>query len=140
MLSLNFSIFRHLKLFLILLMKQLEYPFSGFQCDRCQQVFKSKTALLKHKICHSQGPYCYTCERCPYSTSFQHEMKHHRLLHSNKYFRCQECNLIFSSDLVFEQHMEIHKAEKLFKCTICQKNFRHDEELKIHKIKHLGWY
>ena len=42
--------------------------------------------------------------------------------------KCSECNLTFKSDREFKEHMRIHRSDRSFECTKCEKVF--DEEWK----------
>jgi len=55
---------------------------------------------------------------------------------SNKTFKCDLCNKIFTIKRNLKQHKEnVHLLAKDFKCDQCQKAFKSKKYLKIHKIR-----
>ena len=51
---------------------------------------------------------------------------------------CNECGKVLINSAALKAHMNIHLAERPFKCTICDKGFNQKGNLKVHFRLHNG--
>eukprot|EP00092_Neocalanus_flemingeri_P025566 GFUD01027717.1.p1 GENE.GFUD01027717.1~~GFUD01027717.1.p1 ORF type:complete len:410 (-),score=93.53 GFUD01027717.1:38-1267(-) len=79
---------------------------SEFQCQQCDEGFKSERKLSKHSRKHTNR------------------------------FTCDQCEKTFVNSSSLKNHSNIHLAEKPFKCEVCNKEFTQAGNLKTHRIKH----
>lgn len=50
-------------------------------------------------------------------------------------FQCEVCMKCFSSNQSLNEHKNLHKNAKPYKCHICEKSFRYGSQLCIHRRK-----
>lgn len=112
-----------------------------FVCH-CGEVFQSKAKMEWHKEIHENKPKC-----CPFCREkFIHKnslTRHIRLSHTEKYVKletatemCTICNQPYIKTSM-KRHMETHTDERLaYSCTICNKLFSTNWNLKQHKWTH----
>ena len=109
-----------------------------FQCEKCEEVFTSKTKLHDHILVHS-GVIPYECEVCEETFVHKRDYFRHRLIHfdQNNYM-CKKCGKIFLSKSHLQDHMFVHTPEKNFKCEDCGKTFGRKSNLTRHTKLHTG--
>ncbi|XP_038112684.1 uncharacterized protein LOC6045624 isoform X1 [Culex quinquefasciatus] len=112
-----------------------------FVCH-CGEVFQSKAKMEWHKEIHENKP-----KSCPFCREkFIHKnslTRHIRLSHTEKYVKletatemCTICNQPYIKTSM-KRHMETHTDERLaYSCTICNKLFSTNWNLKQHKWTH----
>ncbi|XP_058824481.1 uncharacterized protein LOC131685073 [Topomyia yanbarensis] len=112
-----------------------------FVCH-CGEVFQSKAKMEWHKEIHENRP-----KSCPFCREkFIHKnslTRHIRLSHTEKYVKleietetCTICNQPYIKTSM-KRHMETHTEERMaYSCTICNKLFSTNWNLKQHKWTH----
>ena len=88
-----------------------------YECDKCNQLFNTKTGLTKHLKTHSS-------QQTP-NTSNQ-----------NNRFECTHCYKSFTTRTTLIDHIRIHTGEKPFTCTYCNKSFNVKSNLVRHYKVH----
>ncbi|ETN67595.1 hypothetical protein AND_000580 [Anopheles darlingi] len=115
-----------------------------FVCQQCGEVFHSQAKMTWHQEIHEKQP-----KSCPYCREkFIHRnslTRHIRLSHTEKYAKlelktepCTVCNQPYTRTSM-RRHMETHglAEERLaFACSICNKRFTTNWNLKQHKWTH----
>lgn len=56
--------------------------------------------------------------------------------HIKHKFQCEECMKCFSSNQSLNEHRNLHKNVRPYKCHICEKSFRYGSQLCIHRRHH----
>jgi KRAB domain-containing zinc finger protein len=119
-----------------------------FNCNVCDENFKTMKALTSHKKIH--GDKKYTCDTCyrsyPHRVSLiKHAEKAHDIdLNSKKNttYECEHCIDKFTSLEKKRQHyLKHHPSFKAFSCSLCGERYRYPLSLrehykKIHENKH----
>lgn len=112
-----------------------------FVCH-CGEIFQSKAKMEWHKEIHENRP-----KSCPFCREkFIHKnslTRHIRLSHTEKYVKlematemCSICNQPYIKTSM-KRHMETHTEERMaYSCTICNKLFSTNWNLKQHKWTH----
>ncbi|XP_074519398.1 uncharacterized protein LOC141785143 [Halichoeres trimaculatus] len=104
-----------------------------FKCDKCEEAFKHKISLQKHKLTHNEL-YCSVCRRVLRDTA---ALARHKASHT--LFQCNRCEETFTLFKPLLKHYQnIHKISKPFKCTNCPKTFSKLRSLIAHEWKHTG--
>jgi KRAB domain-containing zinc finger protein len=107
-----------------------------YPCPYCDEKFELKTCLQKHLKKHDNV--LYNCEECGKNFRSNKYLTAHRRLHSEEpKIQCTICNKIFMFQFNLREHMFIHSnTEKLFNCEQCNKSFRTQMLLKLHTLNH----
>ncbi|XP_065365694.1 myoneurin-like [Calliphora vicina] len=121
-------------------------PVYEFVCDICSYRFSSERKLRNHiqddhtdkQTCLDDGP--YACPDCPIIFQQKLELTVHRAMHREKTFKCQECNMSLKTLTDVNTHMSSKHPDVLpFKCHVCEKAFRLENQLKYHINEHMGY-
>lgn len=134
-------------------------------CDVCDQIFYDRAEYTKHRKSHIEVEASLTCNICnktfdkPKNLSehirLQHKadgklnkcdicnkefinvslLKNHVKTH-NKCFKCNFCELVFSSRYNLETHSVVHTKARNFMCDVCNKTYTTKTSLKNHKATH----
>ncbi|GFX53623.1 zinc finger protein with KRAB and SCAN domains 5 [Trichonephila clavipes] len=110
-----------------------------FECDQCEMVYASNSALSRHKKWHKGGNplHRFRCELCLYSTDSRKDFKRHGFIHSGERpFTCTLCGRGFTRNNHLKRHMLTHSNYSPFSCNMCLKKFRRSDHLAIHVQKH----
>lgn len=138
-----------------------------FQCEACQNSFKTKTSLhkhtkqvhgvAKHECLHCNAKYndetkfkrhlkshndsdkTYECKFCGQFFKLAEEALSHEKTHSGpKPYLCNVCGKDFSHKHNLKSHIRIHTGTRKYKCTICEKDFLHRNTYILHMHTHSG--
>ena len=130
--------------------KDVERPDIVYPCDQCGNKFNSKKYLQRHRLREhgmrgnrgriSEHKSTTSEKKIPVEkTQVKDELLHKVEIDSNgKDVNCNECGKVLINNAALKAHMNIHLAERPFKCTICDKGFNQKGNLKVHLQKHHG--
>ena len=86
----------------------------------------------------------YKCSQCPYSSTWEKNLKQHSVVHLDKSlweFKCNLCNYVGKRKINLDHHMKTHTEERPFKCSAPACNYTAKQLLYItrhHKVVHDG--
>ncbi|KAG5886099.1 hypothetical protein JTB14_031700 [Gonioctena quinquepunctata] len=146
-----------------------------FECDVCQKRFSRYDLLLRHKIAHAmkmeeqnvqydgtyqvddmdikrengdldahmkthEKEYTVSCDVCQKKFSkLSHRNRHLRTMHFiKKEYKCSMCEKAFHKQEQLRNHINVHKGAKPHVCDICCKAFNQISNLKDHMRTHNG--
>lgn len=110
---------------------------SELYCEICKKSFCSNAYLLKHMEKHTNKS--WKCKQCELSFGAKDALKKHNKSHNKeKPHLCSECGLRFVRNDYLMVHMRRHTGEKPFKCKYCGKGFPRRTDLNTHVKYHTG--
>ncbi|XP_026482846.1 zinc finger protein 626-like [Ctenocephalides felis] len=81
----------------------------------------------------------YKCEICNIIFSTKQMLSQHEMIHAEeRLFKCEICNKAFTRKYTLNLHERIHTGEGLFNCKICNKAFPRKHSLNLHERVHTG--
>ncbi|XP_034043633.1 zinc finger protein 546-like [Thalassophryne amazonica] len=125
-------------------------PKKIFECPTCGRVFSSKAALKRHFVIHS-GLRPFRCFTCGQGFTQSGNLKTHMKVHKGEAAWsltkgkkppvktpvivnvCEHCEMVFPEKHQLEEHCKSHQ---LYECTDCEKTYRTERSLKVHKHIH----
>ena len=120
---------------------QIHRGIKNVPCDKCGQMFCSKSFLWSHKMQSKCGAEEVVCPTCGKKCSNKYYLKRHLLQHTaERQFKCpfEGCGKSFFDQHVMKSHEKIHLDIKDYQCPICPKQFRQGQQLKVHVKRHQG--
>ncbi|XP_037816606.1 gastrula zinc finger protein XlCGF57.1-like [Lucilia sericata] len=121
-------------------------PDNEFVCDVCNYRFSSERKLKTHvtnkhtgvEISLAGGP--YPCPDCPMIFQQTRALAAHSVMHSERDFKCQVCDLSLKTMAAVTRHMNCKHPDVLpYKCNICDKAFPVENHLNDHINEHMGY-
>ncbi|OUC48961.1 zinc finger, C2H2 type [Trichinella nativa] len=86
--------------------QKLHTASAPIKCKKCDRTFTDRYTFKLHCKEHD-GERCYQCHLCPYSAMAQRHLEAHTLLHhSDKPYKCVDCNLSFKQVSLLKRHVE----------------------------------
>ena len=79
----------------------------------------------------------FECRKCNYTSSSKKSLQKHVNEQHPRRIECDSCDQTFGNNHELETHVEEHKAQKNFKCEVCDKGFYLQWRLQKHKSVHL---
>ena len=76
----------------------------------------------------------YNCNQCSYQTSYRHNLRRHKRVHSGDFFHCHLCTCHFSDSYRLKLHLRVHAAKLM--CGVCGKHFVTHDGLARHSKTH----
>ncbi|XP_015247099.1 PREDICTED: zinc finger protein 566-like isoform X1 [Cyprinodon variegatus] len=107
-----------------------------YSCIECEKGFTSQSGYYHHQRLHKKGR-VFTCKECNKGFLCSYSLKQHERLHNGPTNFCEICEKNFSKN-GFVRHMQMHKGERNYLCTICGKAFLSSGELRLHNRSHTG--
>ncbi|XP_074041897.1 zinc finger Y-chromosomal protein isoform X2 [Leptinotarsa decemlineata] len=124
--------------------RQIHLRDGPLKCDICGQGFGRSDYLKRHKQRHIRhekkicGP--YQCQICTKKFKTMENLKLHIRSHGRlSRFNCKYCTSTFKNKYQRNRHEKLHeKCESLLKyrCKICWRRMKSQEELDIHSLNH----
>lgn len=111
-----------------------------YSCPDCSKSFLTATHLKVHQRRHT-GEKPFSCDECGKSFITKQHLKSHQQhrhigIEHEKNQLCPQCGVSFVKPFDLKVHLLRHTGENPFSCHICQKSFRSERNLKIHKATH----
>jgi uncharacterized Zn-finger protein len=104
-----------------------------YVCGECEQMFKEKGALNRHRHSHATG---FECEYCSKKFASSLQLDDHRRIHTKELpFMCEICGKCFRNLARLKQHEFVHKPPS-YTCEVCNNKFRSRMYLTQHKKVH----
>jgi len=121
-------------------------------CRICEYNFGQPSILLKHMAAVHSRPYngnrggreimgAYKCQLCKFCSPLYSELiRHFKDYHANSgWLICPFCTRCFSSDVQYENHLQLHvNKEKFFRCQSCRLVFESETSRSRHEIEMHG--
>lgn len=119
-----------------------------FKCDHCLRTFKEKDYLVAHRKTHSDAK---TVDRTKYTWRYKNEGKFRQSKtncrenkrnrgsdRAKKEFKCKICLKMIKNENELNSHFDGHTGKYLFECSLCKHGFDYRPNLYRHMKKHEG--
>ncbi|XP_065370531.1 transcription factor grauzone-like isoform X2 [Calliphora vicina] len=113
-------------------------------CDQCGKTFACNSSMRKHVDAeHSEvKPEPEQCKICnTWYRNMSGLRTHMKFMHENigGEHRCQICNKVSTNARALRRHIYLnHECERKFKCHMCEKAFKREQDLREHISVHTG--
>ncbi|KAG8173995.1 hypothetical protein JTE90_017928 [Oedothorax gibbosus] len=115
-------------------------PPSAFQCNVCDEGFKTARSLKSHMSAHhEEAPLpSVRCPTCEDEFGDAAALKEHRLeVHPvEKTFACDVCPTLFATNQALVIHKRVHEPKTSHVCDVCEASFSTKMALATHRKKH----
>lgn len=93
-----------------------------YQCPDCPMVFQQTRALAAHRVMHTERD--FKCEVCGVNLkTLSAVTRHMNYKHPGVLpYKCQICQTAFPVETHYNDHMNMHKGQKKHKCDNCEKS------------------
>ena len=123
-----------------------------FKCSQCDRTFKTESDrdihLLRHR-CLPDDEGLYKCDQCDKVYKSQRTLNDHLIRHTGQTFPCTLCDSVLVSKRGLNDHVrKLHspgtklqtknRLAQRIKCTLCEKSYKHWDDLKVHLLWHSG--
>ena len=108
-----------------------------FNCDQCEEKFYFSSELARHKLTHRTiaGFFCHH-KNCGKSYMNKPDLLKHVRTHTKKLLHCDQCDSYHTKNIKnLRNHKKLHTADKPYQCKICKERFKHNNQLRRHKMK-----
>lgn len=106
-----------------------------FACSRCSKTFSSRQRAETHELIHD-GVFPHSCGECGKSFRQKPHLARHSLTHLGlRPHACAKCPDTFRQFAHLEAHILFKHSDDIPKavaCTMCDKRFRNNSDLKVH--------
>ena len=123
-----------------------------FKCSECDRTFKTESDRDVHHLRHRCLPDdegLYKCDQCDKVYKSQRTLNDHLIRHTGQTFPCTLCDSVLVSKRGLSDHVrklhsprtKLQTANRLaqrIKCTLCEKSYKHRDDLKVHLLWHSG--
>uniref|UniRef100_A0AAQ5XKE0 C2H2-type domain-containing protein n=1 Tax=Amphiprion ocellaris TaxID=80972 RepID=A0AAQ5XKE0_AMPOC len=107
------------------------------RCKYCHVTFRTKVGKMTHEQTHQTEGKPYKCPDC--SETFASNREAHLANHRDpKVFKCGVCEIDFKDVHHLQRHSVVHTGLKPYKCSVCQRGFNQQSHLKSHMRLHTG--
>lgn len=116
---------------------KLKHSEKTVPCPLCPRMFPFKFLMNRHvSKTHSSGtPPQHKCHACDFCAKTEGALRiHQRRIHNTvpKVYTCEECNMVFSTKLSFDKHINFHIGESGFTCQLCMRTYHSQNDLYSH--------
>ncbi|XP_034663641.1 zinc finger protein weckle isoform X1 [Drosophila subobscura] len=108
-----------------------------FICDVCGKGLTTFTALVEHKLVHTDYCPCI-CHVCNAAFKNKARLRVHLQTHGAPSFECNVCGKKLQTRAILNKHKYVHTDERRFKCDICGLGSKNSTAMKIHLLSHTG--
>ncbi|XP_019891422.2 zinc finger protein 816-like [Musca domestica] len=107
-------------------------------CDICKAQLSSHSSLKRHKkVAHTDGSTVYICGECGKIAATEEALqKHKSVVHrAERKYKCTICDKAFKTAVYLREHMTTHTGESLYTCPHCPTKFRARSNMYHHRKK-----
>ncbi|XP_071796844.1 uncharacterized protein [Asterias amurensis] len=128
--------------------EQVHSKANAYDCDTCDEVFQTKSALFNHQSqMHPIAPEDpvevngnntnKTCRYCGKAYKSLTQVREHERVHTNeKPFACVKCGKAFNRGCSLRNHLKLHSRNKTYPCVKCGTAFKSYFHLSRHRLIH----
>lgn len=109
----------------------------GRECEICGKILMTQGGLMTHVRMHSEAPK-FRCELCQKEFFQKVNLINHTKTHNiqNRSYSCSKCEKKFFEKSHLQRHQNFHNVSREFECTTCNKFYKTERCLKVHKQVH----
>ena len=96
-----------------------------YQCLKCSKTLPMPNSFRLHQYSHYGG--------CSKKYKHPQDLAQHVDSHLDVRYECDFCDKIFKEKRLLKCHLVIHQKTTPYKCTNCEKEFRHSNQLYRHR-------